>query len=65
MELELFTVYIKAAAGVESEVTVEINEEIVETYGLTLEELNSKFNKNNLLKCVNDFINCLESEEEI
>lgn len=53
MELELFTVYMK-----EESIKIEINEAIVNTYGMTLVEFQEKFNTDNLMKGIKDFVDC-------
>ena len=55
MELELFTVYMKDDATIK----IEINEEIVNAYGMTLEDFQEKFDTNNLVGGIQDFVNCL------
>lgn len=57
MELELFTVYMKEKGGIK----IEINEEVVNAYGMTLEDFQEKFDTDNLAKGIKDFINCLNN----
>jgi hypothetical protein len=55
MELELFTVYMKE----QGKIKIEINEEVVNAYGMTLEDFQEKFNTDNLAEGIQDFVNCL------
>lgn len=51
MKLELFTVYLK-----ENGVTnIEVNEEVINAYGMTLEEFQEKINIDNLYQGIKDF----------
>lgn len=53
--VELFTVMLS-----NEEVMAEINEEILDLYGLTLKEFNEKWDKESLIKAIGDFTNTLE-----
>lgn len=55
MESELFTVYIKDG-GV---ISIEINEDVMKAYEMTLEEFENKFYSENLMIGIKDFVDCL------
>lgn len=57
MDLELFTISLKEN-GV---INVEINEDIMNAYNMTLEEIEDKFDTDSLTKSIEDFIRCLNS----
>ena len=59
--VELFTVLLSS----DDEVRTEINKEILDLYGLTLEEFNEKWDKENLIKAIGDFTNTLEKNAKI
>lgn len=56
MKLELFTVYLKE----EGDIKIELNEEVINAYGVDLEEFFNKFETENLCKGVEDFIKALK-----
>ncbi len=54
METELFRVVIK-----NGELEIDVDKNVIEEFGMTLEEFDSKFNQKNLLKGIEDFIDTL------
>ena len=55
MDLELFTVYIKE----DGKINIVINNNVIEAYGMTLEEFEKKFESDNLYQGVKDFCGTL------
>lgn len=59
MAIELFKVYLKE----DGNLNVELNEEVIEMYGMTLEEFSNKFKTENLYKGIQDFTKALENNK--
>lgn len=59
--VELFSIYLTK----DKEARVGINEELLELYGLTLEELSKNWDKENLIKAIGDFTDILEKNDKL
>ena len=55
--IEIFRVLINEEDG---EVGIEVNEDIMETAGLTIEEFSERWNQENIIKGIADFGRCLK-----